>query len=50
MHLRLIYDLLYTSNIPWVYGGEYAEFSKLVQDVVSAWLSVGLNVSVVFDG
>ncbi|KAJ7502920.1 hypothetical protein B0H11DRAFT_1986974 [Mycena galericulata] len=45
-----IYDLYRTSGLPWVYGGEYATFRKLVTTVVNAWVSVGLTVYFVFDG
>ncbi|KAG7449632.1 PIN domain-like protein [Guyanagaster necrorhizus] len=45
-----IYVLHQRCSIPWVYGGEYAEFAKLVTDVVHAWISAGLRVSFVFDG
>jgi len=45
-----IYDLYNSNNLPWVYGGEYAEFTRLVKTVVEAWIKVGLQVSFVFDG
>ncbi|KAJ7729499.1 hypothetical protein DFH07DRAFT_849948 [Mycena maculata] len=45
-----IYDLYRNSGLPWVYGGEYAAFRKLVTTVINAWVSVGLTVYVVFDG
>lgn len=47
---RFIYDLYQTSNLPWVYGGEYDEFSLIVIKVIKAWISVGLRVFIVFDG
>ncbi|KAF9039488.1 PIN domain-like protein [Hymenopellis radicata] len=46
----LIYALHQRCALPWIYGGEYQEFSKLVTDVVSAWIKVGFKVSFVFDG
>ncbi|KAJ7647627.1 hypothetical protein FB45DRAFT_893959 [Roridomyces roridus] len=45
-----IYDLYRASGLPWVYGGEYAPFHKLVTTVVNAWVSVGFKVYFVFDG
>ncbi|KAK0461056.1 uncharacterized protein EV420DRAFT_1619552 [Desarmillaria tabescens] len=46
----LIYVLHQRCNLPWIYGGEYAEFVKVVTDVVQAWISAGLRISFVFDG
>jgi len=48
--LSFIYGLYNSNNLPWVYGGEYAEFTRLVKTVVEAWIKVGLQVSFVFDG
>ncbi|KAG5220583.1 Protein asteroid [Salix suchowensis] len=48
--IRFIYALYFDSRLPWVYGGEYAEFSELVKRVVKAWISIGLRVHFVFDG
>ncbi|KAJ7125059.1 hypothetical protein C8R44DRAFT_782173 [Mycena epipterygia] len=45
-----IYDLYRSSGLPWIYGGEYAAFQKIVARVVNAWVSVGLTVYFVFDG
>ncbi|KAG5642126.1 hypothetical protein DXG03_003599, partial [Asterophora parasitica] len=45
-----IYDLHRNSNLPWVYGGEYDQFAKLVAAVAEAWIKVGLKVYFVFDG
>ncbi|KAG6920166.1 hypothetical protein DXG01_004933 [Tephrocybe rancida] len=45
-----IYDLHRNSNLPWVYGGEYSQFSDLVAVVVNAWIKVGLKIYFVFDG
>ncbi|KAF8967929.1 hypothetical protein BDZ97DRAFT_1916502 [Flammula alnicola] len=45
-----IYDLYQSSNLPWVYGGEYVEFVRLVKNVVESWIKVGLQVYFVFDG
>ena len=48
--VRFIYKLYYDSNLPWVYGGEYTEFSALVTRVVQAWINVGFEIYFVFDG
>ncbi|KAF8070780.1 hypothetical protein FPV67DRAFT_1413781 [Lyophyllum atratum] len=45
-----IYDLHRNSNLPWVYGGEYDQFSKLIAVVVQAWIKVGLKLFFIFDG
>ncbi|KAF8176516.1 hypothetical protein BJ912DRAFT_986797 [Pholiota molesta] len=45
-----IYDLYQSSNLPWVYGGEYIEFVRLVKNVAQSWIRVGLKVYFVFDG
>ncbi|KAJ6593555.1 hypothetical protein B0H19DRAFT_1090906 [Mycena capillaripes] len=45
-----IYDLYRTSGLPWVYGGEYAAFGKIVTAVANAWVSVGFTIYFVFDG
>ena len=45
-----IYQLHRNSNLPWVYGGEYDQFSSLVFVVVQAWIKLGLKVFFVFDG
>ncbi|KAJ6495706.1 hypothetical protein C8R47DRAFT_1042859 [Mycena vitilis] len=45
-----IYDLYRSSGLPWVYGGEYAAFGKVVTAVVNAWVSVGFTIYFVFDG
>ncbi|KAK2463159.1 hypothetical protein APHAL10511_004814 [Amanita phalloides] len=45
-----IYKLYQDSNLPWVYGGEYAEFSDLVARTVQAWIDIGFEVYFVFDG
>ncbi|KAF8345973.1 hypothetical protein F5887DRAFT_1061584 [Amanita rubescens] len=45
-----IYKLYYDSYLPWVYGGEYTEFSSLVIRTVQAWINVGFEVYFVFDG
>ncbi|KAJ3536014.1 hypothetical protein NMY22_g6229 [Coprinellus aureogranulatus] len=45
-----IYTLYHQSELPWVYGGEYQEFYRLVKTVVEAWIHVGLQVHFVFDG
>ncbi|KDR75736.1 hypothetical protein GALMADRAFT_248404 [Galerina marginata CBS 339.88] len=45
-----IYNLYQTSGLPWVYGGEYVEFGRLVKVVVESWIQVGFQVYFVFDG
>ncbi|PPQ76786.1 hypothetical protein CVT26_001753 [Gymnopilus dilepis] len=45
-----IYNLYQSSGLPWVYGGEYVEFVRLIKEVVEAWIAVGLQVYFVFDG
>ncbi|KAF9049890.1 hypothetical protein BJ165DRAFT_1329774, partial [Panaeolus papilionaceus] len=45
-----IYHIYNTFNLPWVYGGEYTEFSRLVRHVVESWMKVGLQIFFVFDG
>ncbi|KAH8117066.1 PIN domain-like protein [Phellopilus nigrolimitatus] len=46
-----IFKLVEDSNLPWVYGGNYPEFSRLVVKVVTAWLAVGfMPIIFVFDG
>ncbi|KAF8633270.1 hypothetical protein AX17_004445 [Amanita inopinata Kibby_2008] len=45
-----IYKLYYDSNLPWVYGGEYIEFYRLIIKTVQAWIDLGLKVYFVFDG
>ena len=45
-----IYQLHRNSNLPWVYGGEYDQFTRLVFVVVQAWIKLGLKVFFVFDG
>ncbi|KAJ7076855.1 hypothetical protein B0H15DRAFT_915615 [Mycena belliarum] len=45
-----IYDLYRNSGLPWVYGGDYPAFRRIVTTVVNAWLSVGLTIYFVFDG
>lgn len=47
---RFIYNLYQSSGLPWVYGGEYVEFVRLVKEVVESWIKVGLQVYFVFDG
>jgi len=47
---EFIYDLYRSSGLPWVYGGEYAAFGKIVTAVVNAWVSVGFTIYFVFDG
>ncbi|KAB5591013.1 hypothetical protein CTheo_5541 [Ceratobasidium theobromae] len=46
----IIFALYANSGLPWVYGGEYEAFAKCVQDLVHAWLAVGLEPYFVFDG
>ncbi|GJE91457.1 hypothetical protein PsYK624_076070 [Phanerochaete sordida] len=45
-----IYEVLAWAGLPWVYGGEYDQFSEAVESVVRSWLSVGLRLYFVFDG
>lgn len=45
-----IYSVYQASHIPWVYGGEYDLFSATIRSTVDAWLSMGANLSFVFDG
>ncbi|KAG8833048.1 hypothetical protein FRC17_000114 [Serendipita sp. 399] len=45
-----IYIVYQTSKLPWVYGGEYDHFSKAIQFTLTAWMSMGVNLSFVFDG
>ncbi|KAJ8508870.1 hypothetical protein ONZ45_g8886 [Pleurotus djamor] len=45
-----IYALYFDSHLPWVYGGEYVDFSRHVRSVVEAWIRVSLKVYFVFDG
>lgn len=45
-----IYMLYQTSKIPWVYGGEYDRFADAIKRTVDSWMSVGVNLSFVFDG
>ena len=47
---RFIYALYFDSHLPWVYGGEYVDFSRYVRSVVEAWIRVSLKVYFVFDG
>jgi hypothetical protein len=47
---RFIYELHCNSRLPWVYGGEYEEITKVVAKVVQSWISVGLKLFFVFDG
>ncbi|TDL14603.1 hypothetical protein BD410DRAFT_902972 [Rickenella mellea] len=45
-----IYTLHADAGLPWVYGGEYTEFTRLVTAVVEAWIAVGIRPIFVFDG
>ncbi|TFY53632.1 hypothetical protein EVJ58_g9348 [Rhodofomes roseus] len=45
-----IFELVSWAGLPYIYGGEYEAFSRLVVEVVVAWKSVGLDVCFVFDG
>ncbi|KIM63871.1 hypothetical protein SCLCIDRAFT_1213658 [Scleroderma citrinum Foug A] len=45
-----IYEIYQQSQLPWVYGGEYAGFKRHVEQVVLSWIAVGLKVYFVFDG
>lgn len=45
-----IYSLYQDSKLPWVYGGEYPQFSDLITETVKAWIRLGLKIYFVFDG
>ena len=45
----LIYTL-YLDNVAWAYGGESAEYAKLLQRTIEGWRAVGLEPVFVFDG
>ncbi|KIP11257.1 hypothetical protein PHLGIDRAFT_83689 [Phlebiopsis gigantea 11061_1 CR5-6] len=45
-----IYEVISWAGLPWVYGGEYDQFSEIVARVVKSWLGVGLRLYFVFDG
>ncbi|KAI5990717.1 hypothetical protein EDC04DRAFT_2989029 [Pisolithus marmoratus] len=45
-----VFEIYLQSHLPWVYGGEYAEFSQYIEQVVLSWIAVGLKVYFVFDG
>ncbi|ESK93630.1 asteroid-like protein 1 [Moniliophthora roreri MCA 2997] len=45
-----IYELHLKSGFPWVYGGEYPEYTRLVRTVTEAWVDLGFRLSFVFDG
>ncbi|PPR05256.1 hypothetical protein CVT24_008282 [Panaeolus cyanescens] len=45
-----IYHIYNSYNLPWVYGGEYSEFSRLVRHIVECWMKIGLQIFFVFDG
>ncbi|KXN85312.1 hypothetical protein AN958_11412 [Leucoagaricus sp. SymC.cos] len=45
-----IYHLYQDSRLPWVYGGEYPEFSRVVTQIVEVWIGLGLKIYFVFDG
>ncbi|KAI0343396.1 PIN domain-like protein [Trametopsis cervina] len=45
-----IYEIVALNDQPWVYGGEYREFSAAIEEVIRAWLAVGLHLYFVFDG
>jgi len=47
---RFIYELHCNSRLPWVYGGEHEEITKVMAKVVQSWISVGLKLFFVFDG
>lgn len=47
---RFIYDVYNNSNLSWVYGGEYADFTTLVETTAHAWLASGAELYFVFDG
>ncbi|PCH36703.1 hypothetical protein WOLCODRAFT_167077 [Wolfiporia cocos MD-104 SS10] len=45
-----IYELVRCADLPWVYGGEYDIFARLVERVIDAWIDAGLQLYFVFDG
>ncbi|KAI0364140.1 PIN domain-like protein [Pilatotrama ljubarskyi] len=45
-----IYEVVYCADLPWVYGGEYPRLSQVIQQVVNAWIEVGMDLHFVFDG
>ncbi|KAI6112027.1 hypothetical protein EDD16DRAFT_1605755 [Pisolithus croceorrhizus] len=45
-----IFEIYLQSHLPWVYGGEYTEFSQYVEQVVLSWIAIGLKVYFAFDG
>ncbi|KAK7045644.1 hypothetical protein VNI00_007477 [Paramarasmius palmivorus] len=45
-----IYELHLKSGLPWIYGGEYPEFTRLVTSVTQAWIDLGFKLTFVFDG
>ncbi|KIM30627.1 hypothetical protein M408DRAFT_288582 [Serendipita vermifera MAFF 305830] len=45
-----IYHAYQQAHVPWVYGGEYDQFSVVIQNIVHAWLGLGMHLSFVFDG
>jgi hypothetical protein len=49
---RFIYELQYHPVLEhqWVYGGEYTDFTRLVESAVRMWLAVGFELHFVFDG
>ena len=45
-----IYMAMAQADLPWVYGGEYRQFSQVAEKIIKAWLAVGLRLYFVFDG
>ncbi|KAI0349955.1 PIN domain-like protein [Trametes cingulata] len=45
-----IYEVVYCADLPWVYGGEYPQLSHAIQQIVDAWIEVGMELHFVFDG
>ena len=48
--VRFIYHAYKQAHLPWAYGGEYDQFSEVIQKIVYAWLGLGIHLSFVFDG
>ncbi|KAF7362171.1 XPG-I-2 domain-containing protein [Mycena venus] len=48
--IKIVVDGWSSSGLPWVYGGQYTAFGKIVTAVVNAWVSVGFTIYFVFDG
>ncbi|KAI0665698.1 hypothetical protein C8Q78DRAFT_1063616 [Trametes maxima] len=45
-----IYEVVHCADLPWVYGGEYPQLSRVIRQIVDAWIEVGMDLHFVFDG